>query len=262
VSVLKRILADVRGALDRRKKEAPNIEELALVWMEQNLRRGFRAALANPDEVSVIAEFKKASPSRGAIRPDADPVETAGIYASSGARVISVLTEPVHFGGVLEDLTRIRQAMHLPVLRKDFIVDPFQVHQSVLAGADGLLLMASLLDEQRMGELHALAGSYGIGCLVEVHDAREIDRVRPLAPAVVGINSRDLHTLEVDLSRVVELYDRIDWPAVVVAESGVTSPESLLCIREAGFDAVLIGTALMSAPDPGKLLGQIARAGR
>ncbi len=262
MSVLQRILGDVRRAVDAARAAQPEIQAQAQAWVASNSRRDLCAALGAQDEVSVIAEFKRASPSRGPISPEAQPDATSQIYAHAGARAMSVLTEPQHFGGSLDHLVTARAASDLPVLRKDFILDPYQVHQAAAAGADGLLLMASVLDDALLASLHQLAGSYGICCLVEVHDSAEIDRIRPLKPRLVGINNRDLKTLQVDLSRSIGLRAEVDWPALVVAESGVDAPEQMAGIVAAGFDAVLIGSALMTAADPSALLARIVAAGR
>lgn len=202
--------------------------------------------------LSVIAEFKRRSPSAGAIRND-DPATRAAAYRKAGASAISVLTDPDAFGGSLEDLQAASSASGLPVLMKDFIVDPAQIRAGWAAGASAVLLIVRCLDDARLRGLYREARSLGIDALVEVHDAAELDRVLALEDAIVGINNRDLDTLRTDRRRARDLLPRVPAGRIAVAESGYLEPEHLAELRGRA-DAVLIGTALMRAADPSAFL--------
>ena len=206
--------------------------------------RDFGAALRGPG-VAVVAEHKRRSPSAGVIREDVTLEEVVGAYERGGAAALSVLTEESSFGGSLEDLRRARTACALPVLRKDFVVDPYQIEESFSAGADAILLIVAALRDAELAALHTLASELGLAALVEVHDARELARALAVSPALVGINNRDLSTLEVDVRRTHELRAAIPPGVTVVAESGFSAPGQLRELEAVGVDAVLIGEALM-----------------
>lgn len=212
----------------------------------------FRKAVAGRDALSVIAEFKRKSPSAGAIRDD-DPGARALAYRDAGASAISVLTDPDAFGGSLADLQAASAASGLPVLMKDFIVDSAQIRAGWAAGASAVLLIVRCLDDARLRRLHRVARSLGLDTLVEVHDAPELDRALALEGAIVGINNRDLDTLETDRRRARDLLPRVPSARIAVAESGYLEPEHLTGLRGRA-DAVLIGTALMRAADPSAFL--------
>lgn len=202
--------------------------------------------------LSVIAEFKRRSPSAGAIRND-DPATRAAAYRKAGASAISVLTDPDAFGGSLEDLQAASSASGLPVLMKDFIVDPAQIRAGWAAGASAVLLIVRCLDDVRLRGLYREARSLGLDTLVEVHDAAELERALALEDAIVGINNRDLDTLRTDRRRARDLLPRVPAGRIAVAESGYLEPEHLTELRGRA-DAVLIGTALMRAADPSAFL--------
>jgi len=212
----------------------------------------FRKAIAGRDALSVIAEFKRKSPSAGAIRDD-DPGARALAYREAGASAVSVLTDPDAFGGSLADLQAASAASGLPILMKDFIVDPAQIRAGWAAGASAVLLIVRCLDDARLRGLHREARSLGLDTLVEVHDAAELDRALALEDAIVGINNRDLDTLETDRRRARDLLPRVPSGRIAVAESGYLEPEHLAELR-ARADAVLVGTALMRAADPSAFL--------
>ena len=212
----------------------------------------FHKAIGGRDALSVIAEFKRKSPSAGSIRDD-DPGARALAYREAGAAAVSVLTDPDAFGGSLDDLRAASAASGLPVLMKDFIVDPAQVRAGWAAGASAVLLIVRCLDEGRLRHLHREVRSLGLDTLVEVHDAVELDRALALEDAIVGINNRDLDTLETDRRRARDLLSRIPPGRIAVAESGYLEPEHLTELRGRA-DAVLIGTALMRAADPSAFL--------
>lgn len=216
--------------------------------------RPFAAALARPGRVNVIAEHKRRSPSRGAIREDLEPAEVARGYEGAGAAALSVLTDEPFFGGRIEHLIAARGATSLPVLRKDFVVDPWQVWEARAAAADAVLLIVAALGDDDLETLLALAGEAGLDALVEVHDRGELDRALGAGARIVGINNRNLKTMEVSLDTALSLASALPDGVVAVAESGIRTGDDVRRLREAGFEAFLIGERLMSAPDPGAAL--------
>lgn len=214
-------------------------------------RRGRPFSEALIDEgISLIAEMKRASPSRGPIRPDATVAEVVRAYQEAGARAVSVLTEPSYFGGSLDDLVEARGACELPLLRKDFVVDEYQLLEARAAGADAVLLIVAALEPERLAALMSAASELGMDSLVEVHDEEEVETALEAGAEVIGINNRDLHSLEVDLETTFTLLADIPAGTVVVAESGITTPEDVDRLERAGVDAILVGEALMRADDP------------
>ncbi|MGZ4245383.1 MAG: indole-3-glycerol phosphate synthase TrpC [Solirubrobacteraceae bacterium] len=210
--------------------------------------RSFAAALRAPG-ISIIAEHKRSSPSAGVIRDDLDLPDVVAAYERGGAAALSVLTEVHSFGGSLDDLAAARATATLPILRKDFIVDSYQVVESLAAGADAILLIVAALPAADLARLHAEAVALGLGVLVEVHDRGELDVAAEIGAAVIGINNRDLTTLVVDTERTFEMLDGVPEGAVVVSESGWQSRAELERLAGAGVDAVLIGEALMRSAD-------------
>jgi indole-3-glycerol phosphate synthase len=266
-TVLERILAETREEVTRRKRDSP-LEELSRDWAhgpapdEQGQRRTvaeraptvaghrhFRDALARPD-IGVIAEFKRRSPSAGALREHPDLVEIVRAYERGGAVALSVLTEGPNFDGSLEDLRAARAACDLPILRKDFIVDPYQLHEARAAGADAVLLIVAALGPGELESLNALAHAMGLDVLVEVHDDEELQSALSQGADLVGINNRDLRDFSVDMERTMQLMGEIPPSVTVVSESGIATAEHLDRLRRAGVHAVLVGEALMRAPDP------------
>ncbi len=251
MTVLDRIVADVREDLAFRM--AARVTTVEADVAARPPARDFHAALGNAG-VSLIAEVKRASPSRGPIRPDVDPVDVALTYAASGADAISILTEGRHFGGSLDHLTGISSVLGTdgpPVLQKDFIVDPYQVYEARAHGADCVLLIAALLSQRWLVHMLHLSRELGMASLVEVHDEVETDRAVASGARIVGINNRNLHTLEVDLATFERLRPRIPDGHLVVGESGVRAREDIERLSRIGVDAVLVGEAIMSAPDIG-----------
>ncbi|HET9125773.1 MAG TPA: indole-3-glycerol phosphate synthase TrpC [Solirubrobacteraceae bacterium] len=252
MNVLQEIVRDTRVAVARRAAAVPLS---ALVEAGEQRRaagtdsmRDFRAALAAPG-LSLIAEHKRSSPSAGSIRADLELPDVVGAYERGGARALSVLTEEGRFGGRLEDLAAARSASRLPILRKDFIVEEYQVHEALAGGADAILLIVAALETGPLIRLHSLATQLGLATLVEVHDALELDAAHEIGADIVGINNRDLTTLRVDVERTHELVSEVRDGALVVAESGFREPGELARLERAGVDAVLVGEALMRAPD-------------
>ena len=247
---LDRILAAHRAAAERDDRPlGPLVAEASA----RAPARGFAAALraaAGGGSVAVIAEVKRRSPSKGDLAAGLDPAETARAYERGGAACLSVLTDAKFFGGSPADLQAARAATRLPVLRKDFTVAPADVCDARLMGADAVLLIAAALDDDELVELHTLALDVGLDVLVEVHDEQELDRGLAAGATLVGVNQRDLVTFEVDHDRAVRVGAAMPPSVVRVAESGIRGPEDARALAAAGFDAVLVGESLVTAPDP------------
>ena len=223
--------------------------------------RGFRAALDAPG-IRVIAECKRRSPSRGVLRAEYDPGAIARRYEQAGAAAISVLTEPTFFDGALAHLEAVRGVVDVPLLRKDFIVDHFQLLEARASGADAVLLIVAALDDQVLGQLTREARALDLDVLVEVHDEAELDRAVASGADLIGVNNRNLRTLAVDLGASVRLAARMPSGMLAVAESGLKSGEDLRRLRDAGYAAFLIGERFMTAADPGQALADLlAQAG-
>ena len=248
--ILDQIVADNKVELEARKHSLPLVELQKLV-LEQPPPLDFASALRG-DRIQLIAEVKKASPSRGIIRSDFDPVEIARTYAGNGASAISVLTESKYFQGSLDYLRDIRNALGnkgLPLLRKDFIHDLYQVYESRAYGADALLLIVAILTDEILGELMGLSHELGMSCLVEVHNEAELEIALKSQARIMGITNRDLKTFNVDLKTTERLRPLIPADRIVVSESGIKERSDLEKLRGWGVDAVLVGESLMAAPD-------------
>ncbi len=222
--------------------------------------RGFTQALRDRIAAggpAVVAEIKKASPSRGVIRSDFDPPAIAAAYERAGAACLSVLTDAKYFQGADEFLVAARAACSLPVLRKEFILDEYQVAETRALGADAILLIVSALEPARLADLHACACGYGLDVLVEVHDAAELDHALALPGAVLGINNRNLHTFDVSLHTTLALLPRVPADRLVVTESGILAQRDVAQMRRHGVHAFLVGEAFMRAPDPGAALAAL-----
>ena len=234
-----------------------------------NLQASSRSAPAVRDFVgalrakcpAVIAEIKKASPSRGVLRPDYRPAEIARSYERAGAACLSVLTDREFFQGSSDDLRAARAACALPVLRKDFVIDPYQVVESRAMGADCILLIAACLSRAQMVELEAAARSLGMAVLIEVHDAAELEAALSLDTSLIGVNNRDLRTFTTRLETTLELLPRLPAGRLLVTESGILSAADVQRLRSAGVQAFLVGEAFMRAPDPGAALLELFNAG-
>ncbi len=213
----------------------------------------FRAALVRPS-ISVIAEVKRSSPSEGNINTGADPASLARIYEQSGAAAISVLTDEKYFGGSLEDLKAVKATVSIPVLRKDFIVSEYQVYESWLAGADAILLIADALTRSDLHSLYSFATDLGLAVLVEAHEQAAISVMCGLKPQIIGVNARNLNTMETDIDYFSTVKNQLPESAVKVAESGLFTVDDLRYVADLDYDATLIGTALMRSADPGKSL--------
>jgi len=247
--ILNQIVADNRLELESRKRSIP-LTELQRAALGQSPPLDFASALRG-DRIQLIAEVKKASPSRGIIRPDFNPVEIAQTYAGNGASAISVLTEAKYFQGSLNHLRDIRSALgnKLPLLRKDFLYDPYHIYESRAYGADSLLLIVAILTPERLNELIGLSRELGMSCLVEVHNEAELEIALRCQSRIIGINNRDLSTFTVDLATTERLRPLIPPGRIVVSESGIKNRGDMEKLKRWGVDAALIGESLMSAPD-------------
>src|SRR2546427_1416071 len=251
-TVLDRMVEARRSAIDHRKRILPEAV-LRIAVKKAERVRDFAGALGR-DAVNVIAELKKASPSRGVIRVAFDPHELASQLERAGACALSVLTEEEFFQGSLKDMRVARGASALPVLRKDFIIDPWQVWEARAANADSFLLIVAILRDSALSELLALGRQLGMEALVEVHTREELSRAVDAGARLIGVNNRDLRTLDVRLDTSLELIDAMPEACIAVSESGVGSQEEIARLRAAGFDAFLVGEHLMASPDPAAAL--------
>ncbi len=259
-NVLDEIMASVRRGLAAAKARVPQpaLERLA---RDRTPRAGsFVAALSRPGRINVIAECKRRSPSAGVLRSPYRPGRIAQAYQRAGAVAVSVLTEPRFFEGALDHLSEVREVVDLPVLRKDFIVDAYQLLEARAAGADAVLLIAAALDDRSFSDLLTEARRLDLSVLVEVHDEPDLHRAIDRGATLIGVNSRSLQTLEVDLAGSAALAGCLPEGAVAVAESGISSPEDLARLRGLGYHAFLIGGHLMSSPEPGAALAELLRA--
>jgi len=255
-TILDEILAHKRSEVAARQKHR-SLRELTERTAELPATRGFAAALkaavaAGGD--AVIAEVKKASPSKGVIRPDFHPEQIAESYAAAGATCLSVLTDEQYFQGSDSYLSEIRKAVTLPLLRKDFIVDPWQIPESRCIGADCILLIVAALDASQLKDYYDAAGNIGLDVLIEVHDALELETALALEPSLIGINNRNLKTFETSLENTFRLLPGIPDDVLVVTESGIHTREHVQAMHDHGVHAFLVGEAFMKAPDPGAAL--------
>jgi indole-3-glycerol phosphate synthase len=257
--ILKKIIHRKIEEISARSARVP-LDRLVAGLQEVDPPRGFADALCAKVEAgvpAVISEIKKASPSKGVLRPDFRPAEIARGYARNGAACLSVLTDRDFFQGSDEDLKAARAACTLPVIRKDFIVDPYQVYEARSLGADCILLIAACLGDARLAELNELARQLGLDVLVEVHDADELERALAFPGRLIGINNRNLRTFEVTLDTTLGLLDRVPGDRLLVTESGILTPDDVALMRASGVNAFLVGEAFMRADDPGEELARL-----
>lgn len=258
MSFLETITAERRADAERRRAGGA-LDAARLAAQAASPPRDFTAALA-ASGLSLVAEIKRASPAKGPIAPDANAATVASAYQTGGAHAISVLTEPKHFSGSLEDLRDARNAVAIPVLRKDFICDPLHVYEARAAGADAVLLIVAALTQQDLVALIDCAQTCGMAADVEVHEPAEVDRALDAGARIVAINARNLATLDVDLATVEKIRPLVPDGIVVVAESGIESPADVARMRAAGVDAVHVGEALMRAADPAAAIRTLLEA--
>ena len=260
MTVLDDILAGVREDLVERQARI-GLPELQALADKRPSARPAESVLRDGDAVKVIAEVKRMSPSKGALAAIADPAALAGDYESAGASVISVLTEQRRFGGSLQDLAAVRAAVDVPVLRKDFVVSSYQVWEARAHGADAVLLIVAALEQQALVSLVERVQSLGMTPLVEVHDAEEVSRAVDAGARVIGVNCRDLRTLEVDRSTFARVAPAIPAGVMRIAESGVRGPHDVLEYARAGADAVLVGESLVTGKNPRGAVADLVAAG-
>ncbi|HEB77701.1 MAG TPA: indole-3-glycerol phosphate synthase TrpC [Methylothermaceae bacterium] len=257
--ILQRILATKQEEISARRRRMPLVEIRELAESQEQ-PRDFYGALKrriSTGQAAVIAEVKKASPSKGVIRASFDPRQIAHSYAQGGATCLSVLTDRPYFQGSEAYLQLARDASGLPTLRKDFIIDPYQVYEARAIGADAVLLIVAALDDGLLRDLYRLIQELGMATLVEVHDAEELDRALPLQDAILGINNRDLRTFTTSLDNTIRLLPMIPRERLVVAESAIHTPEDVAYMRSHGVHAFLVGEAFMRAEDPGAKLREL-----
>lgn len=257
--ILKRILAHKQDEVSERKTRTP-VRELSARAADQPATRGFHQAIQHrveAGELAVIAEIKKASPSKGILREDFDPQALAGAYARAGATCLSVLTDERFFQGCDTDLQTARAACGLPVLRKDFLIDPYQLYEARVLGADCVLIIVAALDDLQMQELAWGATELGLDVLVEVHNREELERGLMLRTPLIGINNRDLRTFETHIDTTLGLLPDVFHDRTIVTESGIHSQADIALLRRHGVHAFLVGEALMSADEPGAKLAEL-----
>ena len=262
-NILDQIVADKRREIAEARARTSQEQLVEMAAESAKPRNFFAAVTRNKARMNVIAEIKKASPSAGVIRPDFDPVAIARAYDAAGAAAISCLTDEKYFQGSLTYLDQIKSAVRLPVLRKDFIIDPYQLYESRVYGADAVLLIAECLEEAEMIDLLILATELQLTVLLEVHDMESLLKVRPhigfphAGYCLLGINNRDLKTMTTDLNHTLRLLDLVEDPSILVSESGIRTHEDILRLQRAGVHAVLVGEHLMKQPDPGEALRKL-----
>jgi indole-3-glycerol phosphate synthase len=245
---LSEIVSQKQKDLKKHKRPLSSFS-LKLKTRKQHLNRQFRTSISTPGKLNLIAEIKKASPSKGIIVSDFDPVKIAKIYQDSGANALSILTEEKYFKGALSYIKDVRGKNSLPILRKDFIIDEYQIYESYIAGADAILLIAELLPQKKLKEFLSLAKKLGLDCLVELNTEDELKKVLDTPAEIIGINNRNLHNFEVDLNTSKLLIPLIPQDKVKVCESGIRTKEDISLLRDLGINAVLIGEALLEAKD-------------
>jgi indole-3-glycerol phosphate synthase len=247
--MMEQLIAGAREGVEARRRET-SLEDLAARLSARGEDRPFNEALVRPG-LSLIAEFKRRSPSAGQLGRDGVDVATqVAAYERGGAAALSVLTDEPHFGGSLADLRAARDACGMPIIRKDFVVDPYQLYEAAVNGADAVLLIVAALDDARLRSLYEEARSIDLDCLVEVHDADELERALEAGAEAIGINNRNLDDMSVDIATTFELMPDVPAGKTVVAESGISGRAELEELERVGVDAVLIGTSLMTAADP------------
>lgn len=256
--ILDTIIAHKREELRTEQEQVP-LTVLKAKVADLPPTKDFRCAIAQPDKINLIAEVKKKSPSKGIIREDFDPVKIAEIYAENGAAAISVLTDVRFFDGRLDYLSSIREVVSVPLLRKDFTIDPYHIYQARVAGADGILLIVAALTKTQLSEYMAIADSLSLSSLVEVHTADELAVALEVGAEIIGINNRDLRTFHTELATTFKLLESIPLGKVLVSESGIYTRADVESLQKADVNAILVGESLMRSPDIGehvrKLIG-------
>ncbi len=254
--ILDQIVRHKRREIAALKKKKP-LEALKKALGGKRGSHTFFKTLSKPKDIAVIAEIKHRSPSKGILRKNFKPVAIARDFERSGAAALSVLTDEKFFGGSLAILKKVRRAVKLPLLRKDFMLDEYQVYEAALAGADAILLIAAILKPSELMKLNRLADQLGLDVLFEVHDLKDVKKVAPLKPKIAGINNRDLRTFEVDLAATEKLAKHFSKKTILVSESGIFTRADIDRVKKTGTRAVLVGESLMRQPQPGKALRKL-----
>lgn len=257
-SILTEIINEKRHEISRLKKETPDISSKK----PESSIRDFKSAISKSDGINLIAEIKFASPSAGAIREWMDPIEVGGIYEQAGAAAISLLTDKKFFKGDLTQLPRLKKAISLPIIRKDFIIDESQVVESFHWGADAILLIARILSAERLKSLLNACGRLGLAALTEVHDLNDLNMAVDCGAEIIGINNRDLEVFKVRLETTMELVPLLPNDCIAVSESGINNADDVQTLHNAGVHAVLVGSSLMKSEDIGKKTRELVQAGK
>ncbi len=246
--ILSRIIEDKRKVVDEAKRVKPQ-SDLVKETKSLSVRSSFKKNISRPHHINLIAEIKKASPSKGILRGDFNPVKIAITYQANGASAISVLTDERFFEGRLEYIPKVRQNVSIPILRKDFFIDEYQIYETVLSGAEAILLIPEILSIAELTKFYNLATELGLDCLVEVHNEEDVEKALAIGASIIGINNRDLHTFKVDLGVTQRLKRLIPQNKTIVSESGIKSYEDIMFLKSLGINAVLVGEAFMEADD-------------
>jgi indole-3-glycerol phosphate synthase len=256
--ILSRIIEEKRRVVEKAKRIKP-AEELIKEAKNVCVKSAFKRSISRPHHINLIAEIKKASPSKGILRGDFNPAKIAVTYQANGASAISVLTDERFFEGKLEYIKKIKENISLPVLRKDFIIDEYQIYESVTGAADAVLLIAELLSKNELAAFYNLASSLGLDVLIEAHTEEDVEKALATDCAIIGINNRDLHTFKIDLGVTQKLARLIPSGKIKVSESGIKSYEDVMFLKSLGVNAVLIGEAFMESGDIASKMREIMR---
>ena len=256
MSILSEIVESKKEELEKLKRNK-RLEGLKTELKKAPKIRDFKSGISDKGVINLIAEIKRRSPSIGIIRKDLDIEETSNIYQENGAKAISVLTDQQYFNGSLDDLRVAKETTSLPILRKDFIIDPYQIYESRVWGADCILLIASILEDSQLEDFIALSRDLGMASIIEVHSAEEVDRVLSVSSEIIGINNRNLNDFSCDLKTTFRLVKDIPGDKIKVSESGIKSSEDVKNLRASGIDAILVGEVLLKSPDIGKKMREL-----
>jgi indole-3-glycerol phosphate synthase len=257
--ILSKIIEEKRRVVEDAKRALPQ-DELLRVIKNLSVKSQFKKCISRPHHINLIAEIKKASPSRGIIRGDFNPVKIGITYQANGASAISVLTDERFFEGKLEHLVKVRENVSIPILRKDFFIDEYQIYETVAAGADAILLICDILSNAELLKFRQIADSLGLDCVFEVHNEEDIEKALAADASIIGINNRDLHTFRVDIGVTQRLIRMIPPHKVIISESGIKRYEDVMFLKSLGVNAVLIGEAFMEAPDIGAKVKELLHA--
>jgi len=256
--ILSRIIEEKRRVVDDAKRAKPQ-GDLVKEIKSLSVKSSFKKNISRPHHINLIAEIKKASPSKGILRGDFNPVKIAITYQANGASAISVLTDERFFEGRLDYISKVRGNVSIPILRKDFFIDEYQIYETVASGAEAILLIPEILSMAEMTKFYNLATELGLDCLVEVHNEEDIEKALAIGASIIGINNRDLHTFKVDLGVTQRLIRLISQNKVIVSESGIKSYEDIMFLKSLGVNAVLIGEVFMEADDIGAKMRELMR---